>query len=795
MRFLLAELHLASLAGKRSPKALRSALQKLPTGSDAYDNAYKEAMERISSQNRGSKELALQTLSWITCAKRQLTVSELQHALAVETGTSELDEDNITDIEQVASVCAGLVTVDNESRIVRLAHYTTQEYFERAWQSHFPNAQVEIAEACLTYISFDTFEAGPCVSSKALRMRLQSHPLYSYSAQNWGHHVRSMNTNISVDHVLYEFLLNESKVYASAQVIPDYGKAWSLFEYDRSPSEGDIEDRRQVTALHLVAIFGISSAVRHLLNSGSPRDSKDCHLRSPLSWAAEKGHKDMVKLLLEDGRVRVDSRDKNDRTPLHYACRWGSRESVEILTGFGADPGTADNRDRRTPLELAVKHGHEPVVEYLLDLCKVQVNSRNSSGETLLTIAARRGHAQIIKLLLRYGSADLCDRFDWTAIIYAAVYGLIRVVDILLGGQAYKDVFGVHVACGWDHTPLSNATIGGHYSAGERLLVYARVNPDATDFSNRTPLSHAAGGGHHMIVESLLRFTDVDPNARDWTGWTPLMWSAKHGHAAVTALLLSDDRTDPNVRNIENQTPLSVASQWGHISVMELLLKNNAVEVDNKDNSGRTPLQQASEQGEFFVVDLLLRSGARPNHQDKHGATCLSLAAQHGHQFVVQQLLNTEQVNPDFQDKDGRTPLSWAAEGGHKSVVQQLLDTKQVNPDSRDKDGGNPLLWAVENRRQSVVAPLTIAGADTRVPLVKAAGNGCQSTVAAFIEAGADLNIIDDQCKSPLQAAINNGYYDMVRMLVKAGANVEYGTFSSFERKVIGGMRKRHRTA
>ena len=56
---------------------------------------------------------------------------ELQHALAVETGTSELDEENLLEIGDLISVCAGLVIADEESNIIRLVHYTTQEYLER----------------------------------------------------------------------------------------------------------------------------------------------------------------------------------------------------------------------------------------------------------------------------------------------------------------------------------------------------------------------------------------------------------------------------------------------------------------------------------------------------------------------------------------------------------------------------------------------------------------------------------------------------------------------------------------
>jgi hypothetical protein len=63
------------LIGKRSPKAIKVGLEKLPKGSEAYDHGYKEAMERIGGQVPDSQELSKQVLAWITCAKRPLTTS------------------------------------------------------------------------------------------------------------------------------------------------------------------------------------------------------------------------------------------------------------------------------------------------------------------------------------------------------------------------------------------------------------------------------------------------------------------------------------------------------------------------------------------------------------------------------------------------------------------------------------------------------------------------------------------------------------------------------------------------
>ncbi|KAJ2966928.1 hypothetical protein NQ176_g9914 [Zarea fungicola] len=184
--FLLAKLHLDSLKGKTSPKAIRIALAKLVTGSDAYDYAYKDAMERIKGQLKGQAKLAMQVLSWIVNAKRPLSKSELQHALAVEVNEVKLDNDNFPDIELMVSVCAGLVTADEESGIIRLVHYTTQEYFERTQKSWFPSAKDDITEICVTYLSFSVFKSESCQTDAEFEERLRSYSVFKGSAESKG---------------------------------------------------------------------------------------------------------------------------------------------------------------------------------------------------------------------------------------------------------------------------------------------------------------------------------------------------------------------------------------------------------------------------------------------------------------------------------------------------------------------------------------------------------------------------------------------------------------------------------
>ena len=48
---------------------------------------------------------------------------ELQHALAVKVGKPRLNKENLPQFRDIVLVYAGLVTIDDKSRIIRLVHY------------------------------------------------------------------------------------------------------------------------------------------------------------------------------------------------------------------------------------------------------------------------------------------------------------------------------------------------------------------------------------------------------------------------------------------------------------------------------------------------------------------------------------------------------------------------------------------------------------------------------------------------------------------------------------------------
>ena len=106
-----------SLADESNRNGILKGLQKLPEG---FDGTYDDAMERINQQPRKRKHMAYRVLSWISYAFRPLSLVELQYALAIREGMTEMDENDLDDEQYLISVCVGLVTVSEESHRVDL---------------------------------------------------------------------------------------------------------------------------------------------------------------------------------------------------------------------------------------------------------------------------------------------------------------------------------------------------------------------------------------------------------------------------------------------------------------------------------------------------------------------------------------------------------------------------------------------------------------------------------------------------------------------------------------------------
>ncbi|KAF5539776.1 nucleoside phosphorylase domain-containing protein [Fusarium napiforme] len=572
--FLLAHIYLQFFNDKMTENDVRSALkeiqkQKQASGGNKHkllSGAYDTIMERINRQKLGLRELAIQVLSWITYAKRQLTIIELQHALATKQGNKTLDSGDIVPVDDIVSVCTGLVTVDRGRDIIRLNHYTAQQYLHDKLKELFPNAEFSMMTTCLTYLSFDVFRSGFCRTDEDFEERMRLNPFYHYSSWYWGSHAYDIKT---LSREAIDFLESTTRVESSVQALMTSNLQSALW----NPGYSQMVPR-QVSGLHLTAFFGLEDGVHVFGSSCWTLNARDSHGRTALSYAAEKGHERVVKLLLDKVGLDVDSNDKGDRTPLWWAAMRGHEAIVKLLLDTGKVDVDAQDRKGRSPLRCAVERGHEAIVELLHDVGNCDPNIQDEIGQTALCWAVERGQKAMVRLLLNMSDVDVEseDDFGRTPLCLAIEKEHITITEMLLdSGQADVNI----TAANSSQTIFSWASRYGHECIVKLLLRTGKVRVDTKDTHyGRTPLSWAAMGGHKAIVELLLSLREVNADAQDSTNRTPLWLAAEQGHEEIVHLLLNTGKVDLEARdNLFGQTPLDIAIEQKHQAVINRLCK------------------------------------------------------------------------------------------------------------------------------------------------------------------------------------------------------------------------------
>ncbi|KAI9737017.1 MAG: hypothetical protein M1834_000606 [Cirrosporium novae-zelandiae] len=509
--FLLPRLYLDHLGSQTSLRGVRDALNRLPT---KLDDIYNDAMVRIKGQGEADSKLALRALSWVSNAFRPLQLRELQHALAVELEDIDFDEDGITDESLLVSVCAGLITVDVQSNQVRLVHTTVQEYFEKTKEKWFSNSQKEITETCLTYLLFDAFGEGRCLTDEKRKNRLQQYPFYEYAARNWGNHIRG-DPEESVQMLALRFLTDSVKVASSTQILllPSLGTP----RYTRNAN-------KIVLGIHLAAFFCLKTILKYLFQGNIDVDIEDCDNQTPLFYAAKYGYEEMAQMLLERN-ARVNARDKWNNTPLFYAAINGHSTVMQTLLSYGAEID-AQNQSLQTPLYYAASGGHSAAVQILLTQ-KPQIDIRDALNQTPLMQAAFKGHDQIVRKLLDCGAEiNAKNKWDETALSYAAKKGHEDVVRTLLKHPGGAEIIGVKDTR--NQTPLLKAVKNKHGGVVKVLLEYGAAGGDTE-------------GGNIIDQTSSLAFPtekgDKEEGEKD-EGQTTLLSASKEGYEEVVKLVL-----------------------------------------------------------------------------------------------------------------------------------------------------------------------------------------------------------------------------------------------------------------
>lgn len=357
-RFLLAELHVKSLATKTNIKKVRKALENLP---EKIGDTYTEALYRIQKQSRDLAQLAMRMLSWIVYSLRPLNIEEIRHAMAImdlDDDESLLEEDDFHNKTLLITSCGGLVVVDPESEIVRLVV-----------KGHLASAEGLLEWRSVVEVIDVKDEKGMTALHCAVRGGFEE---------------------------ITQLLLSNG-------------------------SEINSQDNERRTPLHY-AVQRHENITRILLEKGAETNIEDVVGRTALHIAVSKYNiqKDIVCGFFEGG-AEVNAKDNQGKTPLHLiVSSWANLAMVQLLLERSANANSTAE-DGSTALHLLFGSWQRaPEVESITDhliRSGVDIEARDNLGRTAMLVAASRRDSQSVQFLINEGAdAEARDYLGYNAV-------------------------------------------------------------------------------------------------------------------------------------------------------------------------------------------------------------------------------------------------------------------------------------------------------------------------------------------------------------------------------------------
>jgi ankyrin repeat protein len=469
------------------------AAKKMPSDPNSV---YSRTMDQINLQPEPQARLANRILAWLTFAGDTLTSRELVEALAIEDQSTEIDPLNKPSASMLARVCRGLVIVNESNDIIQLAHRTLQDYLVSSYGTDSRAIHNTICSACLTYLSYNVFQTGPCAAPDAFRHRRTQYVFQQYAAGHLGYHFQKSTGTEAMLERIYQFI-------TCKPLVESYTQARNYSSRLRLNSSPHFFADEGTTELHVAATF---------------EDSK------------------LLELVLTRSPQLIDEVDKVGRTALAVAVERGCEEAVRSLLGAGAKMQSASGESL---LNCAARNRHDDIVELLLsyrDPHRPESSEPPTTPqERQLLIAAMKADKDVVKHVLDLGTnPDARDVDGGTSLQWAAWYGYDEIVSILLDRGA--DVNAVDGTTG--RTALHEAAEHGNLSTVE-ILLESGAEVDAKDIWGWTPLHRAATQGGRKVVYLLLD-KGADYNLKASGKKTPLDLACDCGQLETIILLIGN---------------------------------------------------------------------------------------------------------------------------------------------------------------------------------------------------------------------------------------------------------------
>ena len=503
------------------------------------------------------------------------------------------------------------------------------------------------------------------------------------------------------------------------------------------------------------------------------------------------------------------------------ACQEGKLEEVRALIGGGVSPHAKNSSGQsvidiftgltegsseeklNNALIINANEGNAEKVKLLLALGG-DVNQIKSGGFTLLHIASFKGHLEVVKELIEAEHNLGAKSSDGaTPLYYACQNGHLEIVNALieagadLNAKTPQNFTSLFIACGKGHLEIVKALIG------------ARANIDAKSSDGATPLYYACQNGHLEVVKELIK-KSANLTAETKYQFTPLHVACRDGHLEVVKELIGAG-ADPHAKNNSGQSvsdifteALNIDHSWpsqkklnyalmhnvilGDVGKIKLLLTlgadTNYVDPDEPQFTA-PPLGMACGKNNLEAVKLLIEAGAEVNNsvidivtfqeteikdgEDRLKAS-LIINSNKGNAEKVKLLLALRcDVNQEFSSGGG-TLLHIASSQGHLEVVKTLIEAG-ADVNARHQITVKFCVINSGPEESSTQKPTALAFYPGTQPLHLACQNGHLQVVKELIKAGADPQAEAEYKRTPLHLACQNGHLQVVKELIEAGAN------------------------
>lgn len=309
---------------------------------------------------------------------------------------------------------------------------------------------------------------------------------------------------------------------------------------------------------------------------------------------------------------------------------------------------------------------------------------------------------------------------------------------------------------------------------GLKTLLAQDPRMDGRDQRSRTPLIAAvatdkiewvtavleAGADPNELAAATLRDAGLGRDALDQVNHELLGSKLRVFSGSLQSVMsgLSGD-----ISHTRYTTPLIAAIEEGSPVIVRELLAEGA---DVQGSGVTAPLAVAAVEGDEQVLELLLAAGAGLEQANEEGMTPLMLACRAGYSDCVLRLIDAG-ADVNAVNAEGVSALLCAAEAGHRSVAATLAPL--VREEIRSVAENNTAGWGLGNRdedaRRELIRRMLDAAAKGKRPVVEKLLNQGLSPDASE-ETDEALRV------TPLMVATQYGHLDVMKVLIKAGANI-----------------------